>query len=83
MLSSRFRFWYGGDCSSREKRLFAVVASYTPHRCDGFVILLQIVLDEAFPDLLEQGSSADVRTAIEQPNNLLAVSLLTALQLRE
>lgn len=54
---------------------------HTPHCCHGFVVLLQIVLDEAFPDLMEQGSSADVRTAMEQPNNLLAVSLLAALQL--
>jgi hypothetical protein len=36
--------------------------------------LLQIVLDEAFPDLTEGGNQADVRTAIEQSGQLLAVS---------
>lgn len=44
-------------------------------------VLLQIVLDEAFPDLTEGGNQADVRTAIEQSGQLLAVSTGTHLPL--
>lgn len=35
----------------------------------------QIILDEAFPDLAEQGATPDVRIALESPNNLLQLDL--------
>ena len=33
----------------------------------------QVILEEAFPDLVEAGSGVDVRTAIEAPGNLQQV----------
>lgn len=44
----------------------------TLHAVDDAV---QVILDEAFPDLGEQGAGVDVRTAIESPNNLLQLDL--------
>ena len=38
------------------------------------MLLSQVVLDEAFPEMEEGGNSADVRTAIDNPLKLLAVS---------
>lgn len=43
-------------------------------RCVLCCAVLQIVLDEAFPELANGGSSIDVRSAIEAPERLLAVS---------
>ncbi|WIA22113.1 hypothetical protein OEZ85_004454 [Tetradesmus obliquus] len=37
--------------------------------------LLQVILEEAFPDLVEAGSGVDVRTAIEAPGNLQQLDL--------
>lgn len=37
--------------------------------------MLQIVLDEAFPELAEGGNSVDVRTAVDQPERLLHLDL--------
>jgi len=42
--------------------------------------LPQVILEEAFPDLVEAGTGVDVRTAIEQPGNLQQVGPSSAWQ---